>query len=163
MTKIKNFKDILGWREWINLPELKAKNIKVKVDTGARTSALHATDIEFFKKKGKPFVRFMVFPQQKSSKGKIKCEAPLIDTRHIKSSVGTQTKRPVIHTLISIGQYEWEIELTLVNRDIMGFRMLLGREAMRGHFLVDPGKSYVLGKGKVKKYSKKKTLKKKIT
>lgn len=160
MTKIKNFKDILGWREWIDFQSLKIKNVKAKVDTGARTSALHAEDIEFFKKNGKQYVRFTVHPDQKSKSRKKRCEAKLVETRKVKSSVGTMTKRPVIMTTISIGNYEWDIEITLVNRDIMGFRMLLGREAMRGHFLVDPGKSYVLGKGKSKTFKNKKIVKK---
>lgn len=160
MAKAKETKDTLGWREWVSLKTLNINKIKVKVDTGARTSALHATNIEFFKKNNKEFVRFKVHPEQRSKKHAIICEAPLIDTRSIKSSVGHTTKRPVIKTTLTVGPYAWEIELTLVNRDIMGFRMLLGREAMRGHFLVDPGKSYILGKGKEKTYVRKKKLKK---
>lgn len=161
MAKIKNFKDILGWREWVKLEDLMVDKVKAKVDTGARTSALHATDIEYFKRGKVRFVRFHVYPDQRSTKKRVTCEAPLVETRKVKSSIGHATERPVIHTKITLGDYEWEIELTLVNRDIMGFRMLIGREAMRGHFLVDPGKSYVQSKVKSKSYKKKKVVTKK--
>jgi len=158
MTRVST--DVLGWREWVTLPDLKIESIKAKVDTGARTSTLHAVNIEFLEKNNKTFVKFDVYPEQRSKEKLVKCEAPLLETRKIKSSVGNATKRPVVKTKICVGEFEWDIELTLVNRDIMGFRMLLGREAMRGHFLVDPGKSYVLGLGKVKEYKKDKKLKK---
>lgn len=159
MPKPPKIYPVLGWREWISLPDLKISAIKVKVDTGARTSALHATDIKYFKRKGKSWVRFSVHPNQRSGDQEIRCEAPMVEKRSIKSSIGTETHRPVIHTTLEIGDYHGEIELTLVNRDIMGFRMLLGRQAMRGHFLVDPGKSYIIGPGTISKSKMKAIIK----
>ncbi len=152
---------ILGWREWITLPDLHIDHIKAKVDTGARTSALHATDIRYFKRKGHSWVRFKIHPTQRSKKLEIECEAPIVEKRKIKSSVGISTDRPVILTRIDIGNFHGEIELTLVDRDIMGFRMLLGRQAMRGHFLVDPGRSFIEGPGKSKASKNKANIKRK--
>jgi hypothetical protein len=143
-----NNEEILGWREWIEFPELGINKIKAKIDTGARTSALHATGIETFRRGNHNYVRFIIHPIQRNSKSFKACEAEMVETRIVKSSVGNLTYRPVIHALIHIGDYSWKIEITLVNRDIMGFRMLLGRQAIRGHFLVNPGKSYLIGKGK---------------
>jgi len=144
-------KPTLGWREWVSLPSLQVKRIKAKIDTGAKTSALHAENIEYFTKKGKKWVRFRVFPIQKSKKNSVKISAAVIDERTIKSSIGHETHRPVIEVLLSIGTQKWPIEMTLVNRDLMGFRMLLGRQALKGHFLIDPGHSYLQSKMAKKK------------
>ncbi len=134
---------VIGWREWIALPDLTIDAVKVKTDTGARTSALHADAIERFSANGQPMLRFIVHPLQRARDLEVHCEAEMIDERFVRSSHGHQQLRPVIRTPIEILGVRWEIELTLTNRDVMGFRMLLGREAMRGHILVDPGRSYL--------------------
>lgn len=138
--------DIVGWREWIFLPDLTKTKIKAKIDTGARTSALHAEEITTFKRGGKKYVRFKVYPMQKSKAKSKWVEAELIEKRVIRSSVGNQTLRPVIKTMLQIGDHSYKIELTLVNRDIMGFRMLIGRQALKDIFLVDSGDSFVQSK-----------------
>jgi len=142
----KPVKECIGWREWVALPDLAVKKIKVKVDTGARTSALHVSHVEIFKKNGKAKVRFKIHPVQDSAHPVISCESALIEQRKVKSSVGTTTLRPVVRTLLQIGESSWPIELTLVNRDLMGFRMLLGREAIRGRYTVDPARSWLIDK-----------------
>ena len=147
----KKEKIIIGWREWINLPELKLKNIKVKVDTGARTSSLHAYDIEYFKKGSQKWVKFKVHPDQKNTKKIVKCQGKILEFRKIRSSNGATELRPVIETTAVLGGVEWPIELTLTNRDEMGFRMLLGRASMKGIFLVDTGKSFLGIKHKEKR------------
>lgn len=141
---MKKIKPSLGWREWAKLPELSTKRIKVKIDTGARTSALHAVNIEITGVKRRT-VHFDFHPDQDGGR-LIHCKAPLIDERKVKSSNGISSLRPVIELDITMGSHKWPIEITLVNRDIMGFRMLLGRQAMRGLFLVDPGESFLLSK-----------------
>jgi hypothetical protein len=132
----------VGWREWIGLPTLKVPSIKAKIDTGARTSSLHAFEIERFKKNGQDFVRFQIHPRQRNHLLIVQAEAPLLGYRKVRSSSGHQVSRPVITTDISLFDQAWTIELTLANRDQMGFRMLLGREALRGRLLVDSGASY---------------------
>ncbi|MGB3768651.1 MAG: RimK/LysX family protein [Phormidesmis sp.] len=136
---------VIGWREKVALPELAIPAVKVKVDTGARSSALHAFDIEIFKKGETDFVRFKVHPIQRSRKKVIVAEAALLDMREVRNSGGKAESRPVISTLVSLGGEQWPIELTLTDRDQMGFRMLLGRQAVRRRFLVDAGGSYVQG------------------
>ena len=144
----------VGWREWVALPDLDVKSIKAKVDTGARTSSLHAFDIETFKRKGKEWVRFKIHPQQRKALPEITAEAKVLEYRGVKSSGGHVTKRPVILTTVEVVGQRLTIELTLASRDTMGFRMLLGREAVRGKFVVDPGKSYYGGKPKRKRKAK---------
>lgn len=133
----------IGWREWIALPELGVERIKVKVDTGARSSALHAFDVERFEVEGVPWVRFQVHPVQRDAHVTVAAQAPLLDERWVRSSSGRRTFRPVIRTRVRLGESTWPIELTLVRRDLMGFRMLLGRQALRNRFLVHPGRSYL--------------------
>jgi hypothetical protein len=142
---------VIGWREWIRLPELGIEYIKAKIDTGARTSALHAYDIEEFRKHGLDMVRFKVHPLQRNLHKVVTAEAQVIEWREVRDSGGKVSLRPVIHTRIKIGILSWKIEVTLVNRDQMGFRMLLGRQAVRGQLLVDAGRSYVIGKKRRKK------------
>lgn len=154
----KNLK-IIGWREWLSLPDLGIATLKAKVDTGARTSSLHAIDLEYFKKSGKEYIKFKIQPQQRSSKLVVHCSHKVLEHRKIKSSNGQIELRPVIETNVSLFDEIWPVELTLTNRDEMGFRMLLGRESIRKRFLVDSGNSY-LG-AKAKKPAKKK-LKRKI-
>lgn len=146
--KVKPPLPAVGWREWLALPELGIERIKVKVDTGARTSALHAFDVESFERDGCTWVRFLVHPIQKDFDTTVETEAPLVDRRHVRSSSGKATLRPVIRTTVRLGTELWPIELTLVRRDVMGFRMLLGRQALRRRFVVDPGRSFLHGKVK---------------
>jgi hypothetical protein len=133
---------IVGWREWIALPSLSVEAIKAKIDTGANTSSLHAFEIERFRRTRRDFVRFQIHPLQRMTQPTIPVQAPLLGYRTVRSSSGHETERPVISTEIEIFEQVWTIELTLANRDQMGFRMLLGREALRGRFLVDAGSSY---------------------
>ena len=138
-------KIILGSEEWCSLPELGIPTIKARVDSGAKTSALHAINIAPFKKEGQNWVKFDINPIQNNVKTVIHCEAPLVDKRIVKSSSGFREERYVIQTNLEIGNSNWHIEMTLTNRDSMGFRMLLGREAMSGRVLVDPEQQYLLG------------------
>jgi ribosomal protein S6--L-glutamate ligase len=138
-------KIILGSEEWCSFPELGLHAIKARVDSGAKTSALHAINIAPFKKDDVNWVKFDINPIQNNLKTVIHCEAKLIDKRIVKSSSGFREQRYVIQTTIKIGSDSWLIEMTLTNRDSMGFRMLLGREAMSGRILVDPEQKYLLG------------------
>lgn len=142
MQKKVREKPILGWREWAMLPALGIERLKVKIDTGARTSALHAFRVTTFERAGETFARFYVHPTQHRRHPEILCEAPVVDERTVKSSNGENQLRYVVETSLKIGEYEWPIELTLTNRDEMGFRMLLGRQALRQRFVVDPGGSF---------------------
>jgi len=136
----------MGWREWLQLPELGIKRVKAKVDSGARSSSLHAEQIELFEARGHMGVRFVVLPLQRSRLRPVVCQAPLHDERYVKSSNGSRELRPVIRTAVSWGGQLWEIDITLTSRDLMGFRMLLGREAIRRRYLVDTGHSYLGGR-----------------
>lgn len=136
---------IVGWQEWVSLPELGLPAVKAKIDTGAKTSSLHAYHIEKFTQRGQPYVRFEVHPIQRNRVVTRLCEAPVIDKRTVKSSSGDKEKRPVIKTQLLLGDVQWEIELNLTNRDTMGFRMLLGREALK-HMLVNPKHTCLHGK-----------------
>ena len=135
----------LGWREWVELPELGLPALKAKVDTGARTSSLHATDLEFFEREGREWVRFLVHPRQRSRARAIRIESPLVERRSVRPSTGDAELRPVIRTRALVAGVRFSLELTLTNRAQMGFRMLLGREALRRRFLVDPGRSFLGG------------------
>lgn len=146
MTSTKIRLKPIGWREWVGLPTLKTEWVKAKVDTGARSSSLHAFDLERFQRGGVQWVRFEVHPWQRSANNAVPTEAPLFDLRSVKSSSGRSEVRPVIRTLVTLGDMAYEIDLTLTRRDEMGFRLLLGREALRRRFLVDPGRSYLVGK-----------------
>jgi hypothetical protein len=137
---------VLGWREWAGLPSLGVDAIKVKLDTGARTSSLHAFALTRFRRDGADMVGFQIHPRQRSADDAIHVEAEVIDERWVRNSGGQRELRPVIETVVRIGEDQWPIELTLSRRDEMGFRMLLGRQALRGRALVDPGRSYRAGK-----------------
>ena len=136
----------IGWREWVALPDLGVTRIKAKIDTGARSSALHAFDLERFRRRGHDMVRFAIHTLQRSSKRIIVAEADMLDERNVRSSNGVHALRPVILTRVELLGESWPIELTLATRDEMGFRMLLGRQAVRGRFLIDPGRSYLAGR-----------------
>ncbi|NVK41336.1 MAG: ATP-dependent zinc protease [Oceanospirillaceae bacterium] len=137
--------ETIGWREWMSLPELGIDRIKVKVDTGARTSCLHAFRVEPFRDKGALWVAADVHPVQNDQDKVISFVAPVLDERQVSDSGGHREQRFVIDTLARLGDHEWRIEMTLTNRDSMKFRMLLGRTAMYGRFNVDPAASYVQG------------------
>ncbi len=137
----------LGWREWIGLPELGVQWIKAKVDTGARTSALHVHGIEELREENDGVVlRVRIHPHQRSGEGELVAEVLAHDQRPVTSSVGHRQHRYVIETPVRIGDREFSIEISLTNRDAMGFRMLLGRTAVRQGYLVDAKQSYLLGK-----------------
>ena len=134
---------LIGWREWVMLPEFGITSIKAKIDTGARSSSIHAVNIEQFEVDGLETVRFHIAPVQHDDGHLVQVEAKLLGQRSVTDSGGHREKRPVILTVVSLGGTPWPIELTLTNRDVMGFRMLLGRQAVRDRFLVDPGRSFL--------------------
>jgi hypothetical protein len=144
----------VGWREWVGLPDLRVAAIKAKIDTGARTSALHAYRIEPFRRSGALWLRFALHPIQRSEGTKVTCEARAIDERTVRNSGGGVERRYIIKTLLKLGENSWPIELALANRDQMGFRMLLGRTALQGRVLIEPGRSYLLGARRVKPRSR---------
>jgi hypothetical protein len=138
-------KPMLGWREWVALPELKLSEIKAKIDTGARSSALHAFAIEPYSKGGQRWVMFAIHPMQHCCDVSIECHAQVKDRRMVMDSGGHKQRRYVIETQMVVGHSVISAEMTLTNRDSMLFRMLLGRTAMDANFTVDPGASYLQG------------------
>ena len=156
MPKSKKDKLVIGWREWVKMPDLHVENIKAKIDTGAKTSAIHAENIKFIKRKGRDLVKFDIYPLQKNKTKKNTATAELFDMRQVRSSNGQMEKRPVIITDIELDGEKWPIEMTLTKRDVMGFRMLLGRQAFQGRYLIDVEKSFLAEKRqkKIKKKGK---------
>jgi ribosomal protein S6--L-glutamate ligase len=144
---------IIGGEEWCSFPGLNIPAIKARVDSGAKTSAIHASNIHKFNRKGEKWVSFEVHPIQDTRRITLRCKAKIIAHRNIKSSSGISEKRYVIQSTMKIGSYQWDIELTLANRDSMGFRMLLGREAMENRVFVDPANSFLQGDYSVEKVS----------
>ena len=146
MTEPNHSSTIAGWREWVSLPGIGVPWIKAKLDTGARTSSLHAFDIEEYHRDGEPWVRFMVHPWQRSAEDAIVTGLPVHDRRLVRSSSGHEHERIVVLMDVTLVGRTVTAEMTLSNRDEMGFRMLIGREALRQGFLVDPGRSYLGGR-----------------
>ena len=138
----KVLKIVLVWREWASLPELGIDQIKVKVDTGAKNSALHAYNPSLTHKNSGDWIRFEIHPDQHNDTFRKPCTVRLIDYRWVTNSGGSREKRFVIETPIRIGDKEWSIIITLSNRDQMGFRMLVGRTAIKGRYVVDPARSF---------------------
>ena len=137
---------IVGWREWVRLPQLGIPWIKAKVDTGARSSSLHGVHLERFRRRGRDWVRFEVHPLQRHARKTVTVEAPVLEDRRVRSSSGHSSLRPVIETEVELLGQCWRIEITIADRDEMGFRMLLGRQGLRKRVVVDPGLSYQGGK-----------------
>jgi ribosomal protein S6--L-glutamate ligase len=137
---------LIGWREWCGLNDLGIPLIKAKIDTGARTSAIHAFDIKPIMKGRRLWVRFSIHPIQGDTSRVTHCLAPVIDQRAVMSSNGHKEHRYVIETHLSIGDQSWPIELTLSNRDPLRFRLLLGRAALQGRVCIDPLYSYHQGR-----------------
>jgi hypothetical protein len=136
----------IGWREWVSLPQLGVDAVKAKVDTGARSSTLHAWDVDVVDRPGGPLVRFVVHPRQHDLSLTVVTTAELVEWRDVRSSNGGVERRPVIRTPVVIAGRRVRVELTLTRRDAMGFRMLLGRRALRRRFVVDPERSFTGGR-----------------
>ncbi len=151
---MKKNKSTIGWREWLALPDLGIQAIKAKIDTGARTSALHAFEIEPFEEDNISKIKFGIHPLQRRKDVEVYCVADLLDRRRVTSSDGQSEMRYVIETSIELGEFRWPVELTLTNRRSMRFRMLLGRAAICRGIVVDPAKSYLTGRGLSKRYPK---------
>ncbi|MGH8870762.1 MAG: ATP-dependent zinc protease family protein [Acidimicrobiia bacterium] len=143
MKRAEEHKTVIGWREWVQLPELGVFEMKVKVDTGADNSSLHAFNVERFERDGAQYVRFEIHPRQRSRNPTIKCEAPLAMEKKVKNPGGRSELRPVVRTRVIVAGVELEALVNLTSRDEMGFRMLLGRRAVRSKFVIDPGRSYL--------------------
>ena len=144
-------KTIAGWREWVTLPDFADVRLKAKLDTGAHSSALHATHMIESIHHGQKWVEFDIHPRQKSIDGRKRVRCPVLEFRHVKSSSGQSENRPVIQTQIKLAELTWDLEFTLTNRDLMGFRLLLGRKALRKFFMVDCSRSYIATSTKKKK------------
>ena len=138
-------KKLLGWREWVRLGSLDLPPIKAKIDTGARTSALHAFELKPFQRDGRQWVRFSIHPRRNPDIVRV-CEAPVVDRRRVTDSGGHRQMRYVIESEITLGEETWTIELTLTCRETMRFRLLLGRTALSERFLIDPALAYCIGK-----------------
>jgi len=151
MSTRRKARTVIGWREWIELPALCATPLKAKIDTGARTSALHAFSLSLTEVGDATVASFVLQPVQRSSAGAVSVELPIAGFRRVRSSNGRVETRPLVIVSVRAGRIEWPIEVTLASRDEMGFRMLLGRSALRRRFLVDPVRSFLATKPPPKK------------
>ncbi len=133
----------IGWKEWLALPDLNIQKVKAKVDTGARTSALHASWVDAYKKNYQQWVRFAIHPDQRNTDISLECDALVKDRRIVTDSGGHKQHRYVIETMVHLGPHFFVAEMTLTDRDTMKFRMLLGRTAIKGRFLVNSQASYL--------------------
>ena len=138
-------KTVIGSEEWCCLPDLSLPAIKARIDSGAKTSSIHAFNIQTFRRRGELWASFEVHPIQNDRHTVVRCERPIVDRRSVKSSSGVAETRYVVTSSLEMGDETWDIELTLANRDSMGYRMLLGREAMTGRLLIDPAQRFCLG------------------
>lgn len=145
-TRPKIAQQAVGWREWVGLPDFGIDAIRGKIDTGARTSALHAWNVELVERDGAPWLRFDIIPSSARGSRRVACLAPLVDERNIRNSGGAVERRYIIATTLRLGGAAWQIELSLANRDEMGYRLLLGRTALSRRVIVKPGSSFLLGK-----------------
>lgn len=146
MSRSTHSNTLTGWREWVSLPDLGVDWLKAKIDTGARTSSLHAFDVDEFEREGEDWVRFRVKPWQDSQEDAVVVETPVHDRRAVRSSSGHAQERLVVKLLVRLVDREVLAEVTLSNRDEMGFRMLIGREALRRGYIVDPARSFLGGR-----------------
>lgn len=144
--KPKKTPTVIGWREWVSLPELGGAVVRAKIDTGARTASLHAFGLELFEKDGEEYARFAIHPDHKSPGPAVIVETPVLGHRSVRNPGGRNEERPVIRTKLVIGRYRFMAELNLTRRDNMGMPMLLGRQTVRRRFVVDPGRSYLIGR-----------------
>lgn len=142
----KRARAVIGWREWAGLPDLGIGRIKAKIDTGAKISALHAVRVRAFERGGAVYVAFVLHPMQRARRPEIECLARVVDRRRIRSSNGETESRYIILTALQLGGDAFPIELSLANRDEMGFRLLLGRDALKNRYVIDPAKSFQAGK-----------------
>lgn len=139
-------KVLIGWQEWCALSKFHLPAIKAKIDTGAKTSVLHASDLHPFHRHGRLYVHFIVHPLQRSQKFETLCTAEVIDERTVMNSGGHKERRYIVLSTLTLGEISWDIEIGLTNRDPMAFRMLLGRDALKNHSIIDPGKILIQGK-----------------
>ncbi len=137
---------VVGWREWVALPDLGGVVVRAKIDTGARTASLHAFGLELFERDGIEFARFAIHPDHRSPGPAIIVESPVIGHRAVRNPGGRSEERPVIKTRLKIGPHRVTAELNLTRRDTMGMPMLLGRHTLRRRFVVDPGRSFLVGR-----------------
>jgi hypothetical protein len=135
---------VIGWREWVTLPEMSPIPVKAKIDTGARTSALHAFGLRIIDADEGQVASFELHPVQRSAAAAVRIECPITALKQVRSSNGKVETRPVVRTPVTLGARTWAIDVTLTSRDAMGFRMLLGRSALRRRFVVDPGRSFLM-------------------
>ena len=137
---------VVGWREWVQIPQVDVPWIKAKIDTGAKTSAIHAFDLRSFDRDGRDWVSFAVHPWQATAQDEVAVELPVHDSRSVRSSSGHEEQRYVVRLPVVLGGREVPVEVTLTDRDEMGFRMLIGREALVQGYVVDPARSYTGGR-----------------
>jgi hypothetical protein len=136
---------VIGWREWVSLPDLAGAIIRAKIDTGARTASLHAFGLETFERDGRQFARFAIHPDHRGPGPAVIVETPILGYRMVRNPGGRSEERPIIRTRLNIGLHRFTTELNLTRRDTMGMPMLLGRHTVRRRFVVDPGRSYLIG------------------